>query len=100
MRARARQSLRGRDGAREATRRGEPLSLTPTEFKLLRYLLLNSGQVLSKAQIRDHVWNHDFGGNDQVVETYVSYLRRKVDRFHPPLIHTVRRLGYTLHASN
>ncbi len=84
------------EDAHEATRRGEPLDLTPTEFKLLRYLLLNAGRVLSKTQILDHVWNYDFGGNDNVVETYVSYLRKKVDRFHPPLIHTVRRVGYTL----
>jgi two-component system OmpR family response regulator len=86
------------EDAHEATRRGEPLDLTPTEFKLLRYLMLNAGRVLSKAQIIDHVWNYDFGGNDNVVETYVSYLRKKVDRFHPPLIHTVRRAGYTLRA--
>jgi two-component system OmpR family response regulator len=86
------------EDAHEATRRGQPLDLTPTEFKLLRYLMLNAGRVLSKAQILDHVWNYDFGGNDNVVETYVSYLRKKVDRFHPPLIHTVRRVGYTLRA--
>jgi two-component system, OmpR family, response regulator len=88
------------EDAHEATRRGQPLDLTPTEFKLLRYLLLNAGRVLSKAQILDHVWNYDFGGNDNVVETYVSYLRKKVDRFHPPLIHTVRRVGYTLRSKS
>lgn len=80
----------------EATRAGEPLDLTPTEYKLLRYLLLNAGRVVSKAQILDHVWNYDFGGNHNVVETYMSYLRRKVDRFDPPLLRTVRGVGYTL----
>jgi two-component system, OmpR family, response regulator len=84
------------EDAHRASRRGEPLDLTPTEFRLLRYLLLNAGTVVSKARILEHVWNADFGGSDNIVETYVSYLRRKVDRHHPPLIHTVRRLGYTL----
>ncbi|MCI0686795.1 MAG: response regulator transcription factor [Sporichthyaceae bacterium] len=84
------------DGAHEVSRAGEPLELTPTEFKLLRYLLANAGRVVSKAQILDHVWNYDFGGNDNVVETYMSYLRRKVDRVGPPLLHTVRGVGYTL----
>jgi two-component system, OmpR family, response regulator len=88
------------EDAHEATRQGQPLDLTPTEFKLLRYLLLNAGRVLSRAQILDHVWNHDFGGNLCMVETYVSRLRRKVDRFHPPLIHTVRHVGYVLRAGS
>ncbi len=84
------------EDAHQASRGGERLELRPTEYKLLRYLVLNAGRVLSKAQILDHVWNYDFGGNDNVVETYVSYLRRKVDRHGPPLIHTVRGVGYVL----
>jgi two-component system OmpR family response regulator len=77
--------------------RGErPLQLTPTEFKLLRYLLVNARRVVSKAQILDHVWAYDFGGDASVVETYISYLRKKVDRSGPPLIHTVRGFGYAL----
>ncbi|WP_344657326.1 response regulator transcription factor [Catenulispora subtropica] len=82
--------------AHEARRAGERLDLTPTEFSLLRYLVLNAGRVLSKAQILDHVWQYDFGGSDNVVETYISYLRKKVDRFEPPMIHTVRHVGYVL----
>ncbi len=84
------------EDAHQASRGGEPLDLRPTEYKLLRYLVLNGGRVLSKAQILDHVWNYDFGGNAGVVETYVSYLRRKVDRRGPPLIQTVRGVGYVL----
>jgi two-component system OmpR family response regulator len=84
------------EDAHQASRGGEPLDLRPTEYKLLRYLVLNGGRVVSKAQILDHVWNYDFGGNDNVVETYVSYLRRKVDGHAPPLIHTVRGVGYLL----
>ena len=84
------------EDAHEVSRGGEPLDLRPTEYKLLRYLVLNAGRVLSKAQILDHVWSYDFGGNDNVVETYVSYLRRKVDRHGPPLIQTVRGVGYVL----
>jgi two-component system, OmpR family, response regulator len=80
----------------EVRKAGEPVDLTPTEFKLLRYLLLNQGRVLSKAQILDHVWNYDFGGDTNVVETYVSYLRRKVDTTEPRLIHTLRGVGYVL----
>lgn len=77
--------------------RGERLiELTPTEFKLLRYLMLNARRVLSKEQIIDHVWNYDFDGDARIVETYVSYLRRKVDVPGPPLIHTVRGFGYSL----
>ncbi|MCO6005184.1 response regulator transcription factor [Actinoallomurus purpureus] len=78
------------------SRGGTTLELTPTEFKLLRYLVINAGRVLSKRQILDHVWNYDFGGNDGVVQTYISYLRRKVDAVDPPLIHTVPRIGYVL----
>src|SRR5674476_338142 len=77
-------------------RAGAEIELTATEFKLLRYLLLNARRVLSKDQILDHVWNYDFGGNANIVETYVSYLRRKVDMLGPPLIQTVRGVGYTI----
>jgi len=80
----------------EVRRAGTVVELTATEFKLLRYLLLNPRQVLSKPQILDHVWHYDFGGNANVVETYVSYLRRKLDALGPPLIHTVRGVGYSL----
>jgi two-component system, OmpR family, response regulator len=84
------------EDAHEARRSGAPLDLTPTEFKLLRYLLLNAGRVMSKAQILDHVWQYDFGGGDNVVETYISYLRKKVDRDRPALIQTIRGVGYSL----
>ncbi len=80
----------------EVMRAGQLVELTRTEFRLLRYLLINAGRVLSRAQILDHVWDYDFGGDASVLETYVSYLRRKVDRFDPPLIHTVRGVGYVL----
>ncbi|WP_370617553.1 response regulator transcription factor [Mumia sp. Pv 4-285] len=80
----------------EVRKAGALVDLSPTEFKLLRYLLLNVGRVLSKQQILDHVWNYDFGGDGNVVETYVSYLRRKVDTADPRLIHTVRGVGYVL----
>ncbi len=80
----------------EVMRAGQEVELTATEFKLLRYLMLNPRRVLSKDQILDHVWNYDFGGNANIVETYVSYLRRKVDSLGPPLIHTVRGVGYTV----
>jgi two-component system OmpR family response regulator len=81
---------------REVRRAGGLVELTPTEFSLLRYLLVNSGRVLSKAQILDHVWSYDFGGDSNIVETYISYLRKKVDRSGEPLIHTVRGFGYSL----
>ncbi|MGH8976094.1 MAG: response regulator transcription factor [Acidimicrobiia bacterium] len=84
----------------EVFRAGEPLPMTPTEFKLLRYLMVNARRVLSKAQILDHVWEYDFGGDANVVETYISYLRKKVDRVEPRLIHTVRGVGYTLRLPN
>jgi two-component system, OmpR family, response regulator len=77
-------------------RSGVPVELTATEFKLLRYLMLNPRRVLSKAQILDHVWNYDFGGDGSIVETYISYLRKKIDAVEPRLIHTVRGVGYTL----
>ena len=77
-------------------RAGIPIVTTPTEFKLLRFLLLNARRVLSKSQILDHVWHYDFDGDANVVETYISYLRKKVDQVEPRLIHTVRGVGYTL----
>jgi two-component system OmpR family response regulator len=80
----------------EVLRGGQTVALSPTEFKLLRYLMLNSGRVLSKAQILDHVWNYDFRGDDSIVESYISYLRRKVDATDPRLIHTLRGVGYVL----
>jgi two-component system OmpR family response regulator len=79
-------------------RSGSEVRLSPTEFRLLRYLLLNAERVLSKQQILDHVWQYDFNGDDNVVETYVSYLRRKLDTNREPLIRTVRGFGYTLRA--
>ena len=81
---------------REVWRAGTAVNLTATEFNLLRYFLLNPRRVLSKAQILDHVWQYDFGGDSNVVETYISYLRKKVDALGPPLIHTVRGVGYSL----
>ena len=83
----------------EVWRAGRRVQLSPTEFKLLRYLMSNVGRVLSKGQILDHVWNYDFGGEGNVVETYISYLRKKIDRLGPPLIHTVRGVGYSLRVS-
>ena len=84
------------DDAHQVWRAGELVELSPTEYKLLRYLLANAGKVLSKAQILDHVWEYDFGGEATVVETYISYLRKKVDRHGLPLIQTVRGIGYAL----
>jgi two-component system OmpR family response regulator len=80
----------------EVWRAGEPVQLTRTEFRLLRFLLGNANRVLTKAQILDHVWDYDFGGDAHVLETYISYLRRKVDHVDPPLIQTVRGVGYVL----
>jgi two-component system OmpR family response regulator len=87
------------DDAHTVRRAGEPVDLSPTEYKLLRFLLANVGRVLSRAQILDHVWEYDFGGNTSVVDTYISYLRKKVDRNGAPLIHTVRGVGYSLRAT-
>jgi two-component system, OmpR family, response regulator len=84
------------EDAHRVIRSGQDVSLSPTEFNLLRYLLVNQGRVLSKAQILDHVWKYDFGGDGGVVETYIGYLRRKIDYLEPKLIHTVRGVGYTL----
>jgi two-component system OmpR family response regulator len=78
----------------EVFRAGHVVELTNTEFRLLRYLLMNAGRVLSRSQILDHVWKYDFGGDASVLETYISYLRRKVDQAEPSLIHTVRGVGY------
>ncbi len=80
----------------EVIKAGTLISLSPTEFKLLRYLMANAGRVLSKAQILDHVWNYDFNGEANVVESYISYLRRKIDTTEPRLLHTIRGVGYTL----
>ncbi len=87
------------EGRHEVFRGDTPIELTATEFNLLRYLLLNPRRVLSKSQILQNVWRYDFGGNSNVVETYVSYLRRKLDAAGPPLIRTVRQAGYMLEAS-
>jgi two-component system OmpR family response regulator len=81
---------------REVNRGGQPIELTATEYRLLRYLLLNPRRVLTRAQLLDHVWSYDFGGDARVLETYVSYLRKKVDSGRPPLLHTVRGIGYAL----
>ena len=84
------------EGRHEVYRGDTPVALTATEFNLLRYFLLNPRRVLSKTQILQNVWRYDFGGNSNVVETYVSYLRRKLDAAGPPLIKTVRQVGYML----
>ncbi|HVE99161.1 MAG TPA: response regulator transcription factor [Mycobacteriales bacterium] len=84
------------DDAHRVRRGGQEVTLSPTEYNLLRYLLSNKGRVLSKGQILDHVWQYDFGGDGGVVETYVGYLRRKIDTRKPKLLHTVRGVGYTL----
>jgi two-component system, OmpR family, response regulator len=86
------------DQTHEVRRAGTPVDLTATEFRLLRYLMQNAPRVLSKAQILDHVWQYDFGGDANIVETYVSYLRRKIDGIGQPLIQTVRGVGYRLAA--
>ncbi len=94
------------EDSHEVRRAGIEVDLSPTEFKLLRYLMLNAGRVLSKAQILDHVWQYDWGGDANIVESYISYLRRKIDNVTPPgaagplpaLIHTKRGIGYLLRA--
>lgn len=80
----------------EVWKAGEPVSLSPTEFTLLRYFIINAGTVLSKPKILDHVWRYDFGGDVNVVESYVSYLRRKIDTGEQRLLHTLRGVGYVL----
>ena len=87
------------DARHEVFRAEQRIELTATEFSLLRFLMLNPRRVLSKSQILQNVWRYDFGGNANVVETYVSYLRRKLDAAGPPLIKTVRQVGYMLEAS-
>ncbi|RVX37804.1 two-component system OmpR family response regulator [Nonomuraea polychroma] len=82
--------------AHEVRRAGVPVELSPTEFNLLEYLLTNAGRVVSKAQILDSVWRYDFDGDSSIVESYVYYLRKKIDKWEPQLIHTVRGVGYTL----
>ena len=84
------------EDSHEVRRGNRVIDVSPTEFKLLRYLMLNPNRVLSKAQILDHVWHYDFRGNTSVIESYISYLRRKIDIVDPPLIHTVRGVGYVL----
>jgi two-component system OmpR family response regulator len=84
------------DDAHEVRRAGRPVELTATEYRLLRYLLENARRVLTRAQILDHVWRYDFGGDAGVLETYISYLRKKIDFVEPRLIHTVRGVGYVL----
>jgi two-component system OmpR family response regulator len=84
------------EDSHEVVRGGEEINLTATEFELLRYLMRNPRRVLSKAQILDRVWNYDFGGQANVVELYISYLRKKIDAGHSPMIHTLRGAGYVL----
>jgi two-component system OmpR family response regulator len=84
------------DETHEVWRQGTLIELTATEFNLLRYMLENARRVLPKAEILDHVWSYDFDGDPNIVETYVSYLRKKVDCFEPQLIQTIRGVGYTL----
>ena len=80
----------------EVSRAGRSVELTATEFRLLRYLMLNPRRVLTRAQLLDHVWSYDFGGDARVLETYISYLRKKIDAGATPLLHTVRGVGYAL----
>ncbi|WP_374026428.1 response regulator transcription factor [Mycobacterium sp. HNNTM2301] len=84
------------EDSHEVTRGGEPISLTSTEFELLRFMMRNSKRVLSKAQILDRVWSYDFGGRSNIVELYISYLRKKIDSGREPMIHTLRGAGYVL----
>jgi two-component system, OmpR family, response regulator len=84
------------EDSHEVTRAGEPVSLTSTEFELLRFMMRNSKRVLSKAQILDRVWSYDFGGRSNIVELYISYLRKKIDSGREPMIHTLRGAGYVL----
>jgi two-component system OmpR family response regulator len=88
------------EDSHEVTRGGESISLTATEFELLRFMMRNSKRVLSKAQILDRVWSYDFGGRSNIVELYVSYLRKKIDSGREPMIHTLRGAGYVLKPAN
>ncbi len=92
--------LKLNEATHEVHRAGNLIDLSPTEFTLLRYLLINAGRVVSKAQILDHVWQYDFRGDAGIVETYISYLRKKIDIYDPALIHTVRGVGYRLKMPN
>lgn len=87
------------ESAREVSRGGQPIDLSPTEFALLAHLMRHPRQVLSKAQLLDAVWSYDFGGQAHVVELYISYLRKKIDAGRAPMIHTVRGAGYLLKAA-
>ncbi|MGC7210996.1 response regulator transcription factor, partial [Mycobacteroides abscessus subsp. abscessus] len=82
------------EDSHEVTRAGESIALTAKEFELLRFMMSNAKRVLSKSQILDHVWSYDFGGRSNIVELYVSYLRKKIDTGHEPMIHTLRGAGY------
>ncbi|KUI35677.1 two-component system response regulator [Mycobacterium sp. IS-1496] len=84
------------EDSHDVTRAGDPITLTATEFELLRFMMRNSKRVLSKAQILDRVWSYDFGGRSNIVELYVSYLRKKIDSGREPMIHTLRGAGYVL----
>jgi two-component system OmpR family response regulator len=84
------------EDTRDVWRDGRLIELTPTEYKLLHYLLANARRVLTREQILEHVWDYTFAGNASVLETYISYLRHKIDDVDPPLIHTVRGVGYSL----
>jgi two-component system, OmpR family, response regulator len=84
------------EDSHQVWRAGTEVALSPNEFKLLRYLMINAGRVLSRAQILDHVWNYSFDGDGNIVESYICYLRRKLDRGESRLIHTIRGIGYVL----
>ncbi|BCO33794.1 DNA-binding response regulator [Mycobacterium heckeshornense] len=84
------------EDSHEVTRGGDPIALTSTEFELLRFMMRNAKRVLSKAQILDRVWSYDFGGRSNIVELYISYLRKKIDNGREPMIHTLRGAGYVL----
>ena len=84
------------EDSHQVWRAGTEVALSPNEFKLLRYLMVNAGRVLSRAQILDHVWDYSFDGDGNIVESYICYLRRKLDRGEPRLIHTIRGIGYVL----
>jgi two-component system OmpR family response regulator len=84
------------EATHEVRRAGNLVELSPTEFILLRYLMINADRVVSKSQILDHVWQYDFRGDAGIVETYISYLRKKIDIYEPAMIHTVRGVGYRL----
>ncbi|GAA1484249.1 MULTISPECIES: response regulator transcription factor [Brachybacterium] len=92
--------LRLDEDSHEVYRADVTIELSPTEFKLLRYLMLNAGRVVSKTQILDHVWDYDWSGEVGIVESYISYLRRKVDVIGDPMIHTKRGIGYVLRAAD